>query len=210
LQENEAPKIPAVEDIGRTFRDNSQEKSAEHIPEPVDCNTDDNIEQVHSSAPVKNIEAVPVSTDEMKSNKVETNDFEGIQMCGEVREWPPQPGEQGPDSNLTTVYPSVFKMRNEAPVQQARPPVFASQPALSNKRPMRMRGDRKWPPAGCGDETQNSNDGQLIKPRVQRRDYSKFFAKNQLPSNYTAYRVPPGTQHVGFEDEEEEYDETDM
>jgi len=119
-----------------------------------------------------------------------------------------EPSDLGPASNLTTVYPSVFKMRNEAPVQQAPPPVFSAQPVLSGKKPMRMRGDSKWPPAGCGDQTQ-SNDGPLIKPKVQRRDYSKFFAKNQLPSNYTAYRVPPGTQHVGTEEdeEEEEYEE---
>lgn len=45
---------------------------------------------------------------------------------------------------------------------------------------------------------------EFVKPKKQNKDYSGFFAQHQLPSNYTGYRAPPGTQHVGCADEEEE------
>jgi len=134
-------------------------------------------------------------------------------------EWPPRSfgsmpdinnpqNQQGP--NLTTVYPSVFKMRNEAPLNQTGGQVYSSQPMFHTKRPMRMRGDNKWPPRDYVEANKEQELGPLVKPAIKRKDYSRFFAKNVLPSNYTGYKVPPGTQHVGGEEEEGEEDGTDM
>jgi len=131
---------------------------------------------------------------------------------GKVVEWPPRYGsvpdglnapsaQAGPDPNLTTVTPSVFKMRSQAPVQQAPPEVYSAQPAFKSTRPIRMRGDAKWPPGGANTQEPDSQQvREFVKPRRQNKDYSQFFAQNALPCNYTGYRAPPGTQHVGESD----------
>jgi len=106
--------------------------------------------------------------------------------------------ETGP--NQTTVYPSVFKLRNQAPVQQAPPPVYNMQPVFNVNRPMRRRGDAFWPPRDSNVQQEQVQEAASV-PRRQCKDYSRFFSKHQLPCNYTAYRAPPGTQHVG-EDEQ--------
>jgi len=109
--------------------------------------------------------------------------------------------QAGPDPNLTTVTPSVFKMRSQAPVQQAPPAVYSAQPAFKSTRPIRMRGDAKWPPGGANTQEPDSQQvREFVKPRRQNKDYSQFFAQNALPCNYTGYRAPPGTQHVGESD----------
>lgn len=126
-----------------------------------------------------------------------------------VVEWPPRYGsvpdglnapnaQAGPDPNLTTVTPSVFKMRSQAPVQQQPPAVYSAQPAFKTTKPIRMRGDAKWPPGGADTQEPDSQQvREFVKPRRQNKDYSQFFAQNALPTNYTGYRAPPGTQHVG-------------
>jgi len=121
-------------------------------------------------------------------------------MEGDLRlEWPPQ-GPGGP--NMTTVTPSVFKMRSEAPVGQPRPQVYSTHPVFVTKKPMRMRGDSKWPPADHIQKSAEPEREPSVRPQKQAKDYSKFFAKNILPSNYTSYKVAPGTQHFGVADEE--------
>jgi len=107
----------------------------------------------------------------------------------------------GLNQNQTTVYPSIFKMRNQAPVDQAPPPVYACQPVFNVNRPMRVKGDAKWPPKGAEQDEQPQVQS-WVKPKKQNKDYSKFFSKNALPDSYTGYRAPPGTQHVGGEEEE--------
>lgn len=136
---------------------------------------------------------------------------------GRTVEWPPRFGSvpeglnnsgvqmNGIDiqANQTTVYPSIFKMRNQAPIQQTPTTVYACQPVFNVNRPMRMRGDAKWPPRGAEENDQPQVKQVVVVPKKQCKDYSKFFTKNALPDSYTGYRAPPGTQHVGAEGEEE-------
>ncbi|XP_037798778.1 nuclear transcription factor Y subunit beta-like [Penaeus monodon] len=105
-----------------------------------------------------------------------------------------QQNENAP--NMTTTYPSGFKLRERAPVEQAPARVVTSQPAFKMTQPIRKPGDSKWPPKGNMEPTQQEVR-EFIKPRKSNKDYSEFFAQNALPHNYAAYRPPPGTQHHG-------------
>ncbi|KAF2360544.1 hypothetical protein FHG87_008695 [Trinorchestia longiramus] len=133
--------------------------------------------------------------------------FQGV-IPGHTTEWPPQPQQPGAEDNQTTTYPSNFKLRNEMPIQQERARVVTSQPAFKMTKPMKMRGDGKWPPTSASlDEPQEQEVREFIKPKKQCKDYSSFFAQHQLSPSYTGYRAPPGTQHVGYDESE---DATDM
>ncbi|XP_042880092.1 rho GTPase-activating protein 17-like [Penaeus japonicus] len=109
-----------------------------------------------------------------------------------------QQNENAP--NMTTTYPSGFKLREQAPVEQAPARVVTSQPAFKMTQPIRKSGDSKWPPKGNMEPTQQEVR-EFIKPRKSNKDYTEFFAQNALPHNYAGYRPPPGTQHRGGEEE---------
>ncbi|XP_018023878.1 uncharacterized protein LOC108679689 isoform X5 [Hyalella azteca] len=113
----------------------------------------------------------------------------------------PQPLQPGEEPNQTTVYPSNFKLRNEMPIHQEGARVVTSQPAFKMTKPMKMRGDSKWPPASAAQDEPEQQVREFIKPKKQCKDYSSFFAQHQLPPSYTGYRAPPGTQHVGADEE---------
>ncbi|XP_018023873.1 proline-rich receptor-like protein kinase PERK8 isoform X2 [Hyalella azteca] len=112
-----------------------------------------------------------------------------------------QPLQPGEEPNQTTVYPSNFKLRNEMPIHQEGARVVTSQPAFKMTKPMKMRGDSKWPPASAAQDEPEQQVREFIKPKKQCKDYSSFFAQHQLPPSYTGYRAPPGTQHVGADEE---------
>ncbi|XP_064085033.1 uncharacterized protein LOC135200360 isoform X1 [Macrobrachium nipponense] len=116
-------------------------------------------------------------------------------------EWPPKDQPDGP--NLTTTYPSSFKLKDQPSFQTAPARVVTSQPAFKITQPIRRRGDDKWPPRGAGEPTQEEVR-EFIKPKKNNRNYEEFFAQNALPNNYAGYRPPPGTQHHGLLDEEED------
>ncbi|XP_064085038.1 atrophin-1-like isoform X5 [Macrobrachium nipponense] len=113
----------------------------------------------------------------------------------------PQDQPDGP--NLTTTYPSSFKLKDQPSFQTAPARVVTSQPAFKITQPIRRRGDDKWPPRGAGEPTQEEVR-EFIKPKKNNRNYEEFFAQNALPNNYAGYRPPPGTQHHGLLDEEED------
>lgn len=124
---------------------------------------------------------------------------------GRPVEWPPRPSQEENKQNenapnMTTTYPSGFKLRERAPVEQAPARVVTSQPAFKMTQPIRKSGDSKWPPKGNMEPTQQEVR-EFIKPRKSNKDYSEFFAQNALPHNYAAYRPPPGTQHHGLLEE---------
>ncbi|XP_066942254.1 nuclear transcription factor Y subunit beta-like isoform X2 [Macrobrachium rosenbergii] len=110
-------------------------------------------------------------------------------------EWPPKDQTDGP--NLTTTYPSSFKLRDQPSFQTAPARVVTSQPAFKITQPIRRRGDDKWPPKGAGEPTQDEVR-EFIKPKKNNKNYDEFFAQNALPHNYAGYRPPPGTQHHGL------------
>lgn len=100
--------------------------------------------------------------------------------------------------------PATVVLRPAAPVSQAPPPVFTSQPAATkaDRGQMRMRGDEKWPPTAYKERAAAENEarialakGPAFRPKKIRKDYTAFFAQNALTPNYPAYRAPPGTQH---------------
>ncbi|XP_050723094.1 high mobility group protein B2-like isoform X2 [Eriocheir sinensis] len=137
---------------------------------------------------------------------------------GRPVEWPPRPslpGEQGENAqNMTTTYPSGFKFKEGNNPQGM---IVTSQPAFKISQPVRRRGDDKWPPRGTSEEPL-MEVREFVKPKKATKDYSKFFAQNALPHNYSGYRPPPGTQHwnsdeqevqQGEEEEEEEEEEED-
>nr|XP_027209020.1 putative uncharacterized protein DDB_G0294196 isoform X5 [Penaeus vannamei] len=103
-----------------------------------------------------------------------------------------QQNENAP--NMTTTYPSGFKLRERAPVEQAPARVVTSQPAFKMTQPIRKSGDSKWPPKGNMEPTQQEVR-EFIKPRKSNKDYSEFFAQNALPHNYAAYRPAQAPQH---------------
>ncbi|XP_047478249.1 LOW QUALITY PROTEIN: leucine-rich repeat extensin-like protein 2 [Penaeus chinensis] len=113
---------------------------------------------------------------------------------------PPQPTKNENAPNMTTTYPSGFKLRERAPVEQAPARVVMSQPAFKMTQPIKKPGDSKWPPKGNMEPTQEEVR-EFIKPRKSNKDYSEFFAQNALPHNYAGYRPPPGTQHHGLLEE---------
>ncbi|XP_042227279.1 uncharacterized protein LOC121869768 isoform X3 [Homarus americanus] len=106
--------------------------------------------------------------------------------------------------NMTTTYPSGFKFKENAPVDHSVPvKVVMSQPAFKISQPIRRRGDDKWPPKGFGEPVQEEVR-EFIKPKKMQRDYGGFFSQNALPNNYAGYRPPPGTQHFGTDENDEE------
>ncbi|XP_064085035.1 forkhead box protein P2-like isoform X3 [Macrobrachium nipponense] len=111
--------------------------------------------------------------------------------------------DQPDGPNLTTTYPSSFKLKDQPSFQTAPARVVTSQPAFKITQPIRRRGDDKWPPRGAGEPTQEEVR-EFIKPKKNNRNYEEFFAQNALPNNYAGYRPPPGTQHHGLLDEEED------
>lgn len=131
---------------------------------------------------------------------------------GRPVEWPPRPehgeSQDQPDQinnapNLTTTYPSGFKYREKAPLDNVPAKVVMSQPAFKISQPIRRRGDDKWPPK-TGIEPVQNEVREFIKPKKMAKNYGEFFAQNALPHNYAAYRPPPGTQHRAVEDNEED------
>lgn len=126
---------------------------------------------------------------------------------GRPVEWPPRPNtdEQGQnEKNLTTTYPSGFKFKDSAGNTNAM--VVTSQPAFKISKPVRQRGDDKWPPKGAFDEPK-MDVRELIRPKKEAKDYSKFFAQNALPHNYAGYHIPPGTQHFKVDEQQQDVEE---
>lgn len=96
-------------------------------------------------------------------------------------------------------------LRKEAPVTQKPSPVYQSQPGASAYQGgAHRRGDSKWPPAEYKQQSELDNEerrrialGPAFRPkRVNKVDYSGFFAQNALTGTYPGYRVPPGTTHI--------------
>lgn len=97
-------------------------------------------------------------------------------------------------------------LRKEAPVTQKPAPVYQSQPvATTFQGGANKRGDLKWPPAPYKQQAEVDNEarrqlalGPAFRPRrVNKVDYSGFFAQNALQNTYPGYRIPPGTLHTG-------------
>ncbi|KAK9884519.1 hypothetical protein WA026_007362 [Henosepilachna vigintioctopunctata] len=104
--------------------------------------------------------------------------------------------------------PATITLRPQAPVSQAPPPVFTSQPATATfKGGKSLRGDLKWPPETVKQQAEEENRlrmelarGPVFRPRKVNKDYSNFFAQHALNSSYPGYRAPPGTQYYGESD----------
>ncbi|KAH8415490.1 hypothetical protein KR222_000968 [Zaprionus bogoriensis] len=100
--------------------------------------------------------------------------------------------------------PGIITLRKETPVSQQPAPVYTSQPvAVSYQGGSKLRGDLKWPPPEYKEAAVRENEerrllalGPVCRPRRVNRDYTSFFAKNQLNCTYPSYKVPPGTQHM--------------
>ncbi|KAH8303000.1 hypothetical protein KR044_013010 [Drosophila immigrans] len=100
--------------------------------------------------------------------------------------------------------PGIITLRKETPVSQTPAPVYTSQPAaVSYQGGSKLRGDLKWPPPEYKEAAVRENEerrllalGPVCRPRRVNRDYTPFFAKNQLNCTYPSYKVPPGTQHM--------------
>ncbi|XP_037963996.1 uncharacterized protein LOC105384464 isoform X6 [Plutella xylostella] len=99
--------------------------------------------------------------------------------------------------------PSTITLRQQPPVHQKPPPVFASQPAAASfNGGVNMRGDQKWPPQEVREAVAAENEarrqlakGPACRPRKVKKDYTSFFSQHALNNNYPGYRAPPGTQH---------------
>ncbi|XP_075971792.1 uncharacterized protein LOC142973709 isoform X7 [Anticarsia gemmatalis] len=105
--------------------------------------------------------------------------------------------------------PATITLRQQPPVHQRPPPVFASQPATASYNALsdseggpNMRGDQKWPPQAVREAVAAENEarrqlarGPACRPRKVNKDYANFFAQHALNHNYPGYRAPPGTQH---------------
>ena len=98
--------------------------------------------------------------------------------------------------------PSTITLRPKAPVSQAPPPVYNSQPATATLRGGKhLRGDLKWPPENVKQQMEDEQrhlmelaKGPACRPRKPHKDYSQFFAKHALNNTYPGYKIPPGTQ----------------
>ncbi|XP_041450857.1 bromodomain-containing protein DDB_G0280777 isoform X10 [Drosophila obscura] len=110
----------------------------------------------------------------------------------------------GQDAGYRGASPGIITLRKEAPVSQQSAPVYTSQPAaVSYQGGSKLRGDLKWPPPEYKEAAARENEerrqlalGPVCRPRKVNRDYTSFFAKNQLNNGYPSYKVPPGTQHM--------------
>ncbi|KAL7734714.1 hypothetical protein ACLKA6_011004 [Drosophila palustris] len=106
--------------------------------------------------------------------------------------------------NYRGASPGIITLRKETPVSQKPAPVYTSQPAaVSYQGGSKLRGDLKWPPPEYKEAAVRENEerrllalGPVCRPRRVNRDYTSFFAKNQLNCTYPSYKVPPGTQHM--------------
>ncbi|XP_045466747.1 PDZ and LIM domain protein Zasp-like isoform X1 [Harmonia axyridis] len=104
--------------------------------------------------------------------------------------------------------PATITLRPQAPVSQASPPVFTSQPATATLKGGKcLRGDMKWPPESVKKQAEEENrlrvelaKGPVCRPRKVRKDYTGFFAQHALNSTYPGYKPPPGTQYYGESD----------
>ncbi|XP_044757693.1 uncharacterized protein LOC123315864 isoform X3 [Coccinella septempunctata] len=104
--------------------------------------------------------------------------------------------------------PTTITLRPQAPVSQASPPVFTSQPATATLKGGKcLRGDMKWPPESVKKQAEEENRlrmelarGPVCRPRKVNKDYSGFFAQHALNSTYPGYKPPPGTQYYGESD----------
>ncbi|XP_067644652.1 uncharacterized protein [Eurosta solidaginis] len=100
--------------------------------------------------------------------------------------------------------PGIITLRKEAPMTQKPQPVYNAQPAaISLQGGSHLRGDLKWPPPEYKEAAARENEerrklalGPVCRPRLVKRDYTQFFAKNAINSCYPSYKVPPGTQHM--------------
>ncbi|CAH1111681.1 unnamed protein product [Psylliodes chrysocephalus] len=98
--------------------------------------------------------------------------------------------------------PTTITLRPQAPVSQAPPPVYTSQPATANlKGGKHLRGDLKWPPEEVKMQAEEENrlrlelaKGPVCRPRKVKKDYTSFFEQHALNSTYPGYKIPPGTQ----------------
>ncbi|CAH1126841.1 unnamed protein product [Ceutorhynchus assimilis] len=99
--------------------------------------------------------------------------------------------------------PSTITLRASAPVSQAPPPVFSTQPATASlKGGKHLRGDLKWPPEDVRQRMDEENRklmelarGPACRPPRKERDYTPFFEQHALNSTYPGYKIPPGTQY---------------
>ncbi|XP_070136737.1 uncharacterized protein [Drosophila bipectinata] len=116
-----------------------------------------------------------------------------------------QPGAFAGQDSYRGASPGIITLRKEAPVTQKPAPVYTSQPAaVSYQGGSKLRGDLKWPPPEYKEAAARENEerrllalGPVCRPRrVNRQDYTGFFAKHQLNNAYPSYKVPPGTQHM--------------
>ncbi|XP_033159954.1 chromatin modification-related protein EAF1 isoform X7 [Drosophila mauritiana] len=115
------------------------------------------------------------------------------------------PGAYAGQDSYRGASPGIITLRKEAPVSQKPAPVYTSQPAaVSYQGGSKLRGDLKWPPPEYKEAAARENEerrqlalGPVCRPRrVNRQDYTPFFAKHQLNNGYPSYKVPPGTQHI--------------
>ncbi|CAH1126842.1 unnamed protein product [Ceutorhynchus assimilis] len=102
--------------------------------------------------------------------------------------------------------PSTITLRASAPVSQAPPPVFSTQPATASLKVVvggkHLRGDLKWPPEDVRQRMDEENRklmelarGPACRPPRKERDYTPFFEQHALNSTYPGYKIPPGTQY---------------
>ena len=61
-----------------------------------------------------------------------------------------------------------------------------------------------WPPKPAGEGGSQGSREADGPNRRQAKDYRGFFSQHQLPPNFPTYRAPPGTQHFGLEEGENE------
>ncbi|XP_070851931.1 uncharacterized protein [Drosophila suzukii] len=115
------------------------------------------------------------------------------------------PGAFAGQESYRGASPGIITLRKEAPVSQQPAPVYSSQPAaVSYQGGSKLRGDLKWPPPEYKEAAARENEerrqlalGPVCRPRrINRQDYTPFFAKHQLNNGYPSYKVPPGTQHI--------------
>ncbi|XP_037723045.1 titin isoform X7 [Drosophila subpulchrella] len=115
------------------------------------------------------------------------------------------PGAFAGQDSYRGASPGIITLRKEAPVSQQPAPVYSSQPAaVSYQGGSKLRGDLKWPPPEYKEAAARENEerrqlalGPVCRPRrINRQDYTPFFAKHQLNNGYPSYKVPPGTQHI--------------
>lgn len=95
-------------------------------------------------------------------------------------------------------------LKKQAPISQEPNAVFDSQPVFKRAAPVRMLGDMVWPPKPAGEGGSQGSREADGPNRRQAKDYRGFFSQHQLPPNFPTYRAPPGTQHFGLEEGENE------